>query len=81
MEACWDSARELELTTVFTLTYVAEFFEKCGYRRIEKHELPHKIWNECVRCPLFPECREIALVRTADDHPGAVLSALVEAAV
>ena len=64
VEACWASARDLELKTVFTLTYVADFFEKCGYHRIEKAELPHKIWNECVRCPLFPNCTEVALIRS-----------------
>jgi amino-acid N-acetyltransferase len=69
VEACWDAARELELRTVFTLTYVPEFFERCGYGRIEKSELPHKIWNECVRCPLFPECHETALIRTLDAVP------------
>ena len=58
------SARELEIKTVFTLTYVAGFFEKCGYHQIEKADLPHKIWNECVRCPLFPNCNEVALIRS-----------------
>ncbi len=28
VEACWDAARELELTSVFTLTYVPGFFEQ-----------------------------------------------------
>lgn len=64
VDACWDAAKALEIKTVFTLTYVAEFFEKCGYHRIEKADLPHKIWNECVRCPLFPNCNEIALIRS-----------------
>jgi amino-acid N-acetyltransferase len=72
VEACWDAARELEIKTVFTLTYVAEFFERCGYHRIEKAELPHKIWNDCVRCPLFPSCTEIALVRTVGPVPESV---------
>ncbi len=63
VDACWKAARELEIPQVFTLTYVAEFFEKCGYAQIEKSELPHKIWNECVRCPLFPSCTEVALIR------------------
>jgi amino-acid N-acetyltransferase len=67
VEACWEAARELEINSVFTLTYVAEFFEKRGYQRIEKADLPHKIWNECVRCPLFPNCQEIALIRSF--HP------------
>jgi amino-acid N-acetyltransferase len=64
VETCWEAARELEIETVFTLTYVPEFFEKCEYVRIEKAELPHKIWNECVRCPLFPTCTETALIRS-----------------
>ena len=69
VDACWEAARGLEISGVFTLTYVAEFFEKCGYHRIEKADLPHKIWNECVRCPLFPNCNEIALIRTSSAEP------------
>ena len=38
---------------------------------MEKSELPHKIWNECVRCPLFPNCQEIALIRSF--HPESAL--------
>ncbi|MBV8076241.1 MAG: N-acetyltransferase [Planctomycetaceae bacterium] len=65
VDACWEAACDLEIATVFTLTYVADFFEKCDYHRIEKAELPHKIWNECVRCPLFPNCNEVALIRSS----------------
>ncbi len=64
VEACWNSARELEIKSVFALTYSVEFFGRCGYHEIEKSELPHKIWNECVRCPLFPNCTEVAMIRT-----------------
>ena len=70
VDACWGSAADLEIKTVFTLTYVTEFFERCGFHQIEKAELPHKIWNECVRCPLFPNCTEIALTsRTTEAAP------------
>jgi amino-acid N-acetyltransferase len=69
VEACWGAARDLEIKTVFTLTYVPGFFEKCGYHTIEKAELPHKIWNECVRCPLFPSCTEVALIRSVAPEP------------
>lgn len=72
VDACWASARELEIHSVFTLTYVADFFEKCGYQQIEKSDLPHKIWNECVRCPLFPNCNEVALIRHANVGAAAV---------
>jgi amino-acid N-acetyltransferase len=64
VDTCWSAAADLEIKTVFTLTYVPGFFEKCGYHKIDKAELPHKIWNECVRCPLFPSCNETALVRS-----------------
>src|SRR5262249_54088041 len=69
VDHCWESARDLDIKSVFTLTYVAEFFERCGYRRIDKADLPHKIWNECVRCPLFPNCNEIALIRSVVPEP------------
>lgn len=72
VDACYAMARDLEIKTVFTLTYVPEFFERCGYRQIEKAELPHKIWNECVRCPLFPSCHETALIREIEPEPSLV---------
>ncbi|QDV35248.1 N-acetyltransferase [Tautonia plasticadhaerens] len=80
VDACWDAARDMDLDTVFTLTYVPEFFERCGYRQIDKAELPHKIWNECVRCPLFPNCNETALIRTAEPAVEAVREAFAAAA-
>lgn len=64
VDACWEAARELDIASVFALTYSVSFFERCGYHQIDKAELPHKIWNECVRCPLFPTCQEVALIRT-----------------
>ncbi len=73
VDACWKAAAELEIKTVFALTCVAEFFERCQFHRVDKADLPHKIWNECVRCPLFPNCTEIALVKTTDvDSPYAL---------
>jgi amino-acid N-acetyltransferase len=74
VDACWEAAAGLEIKSVFTLTYVADFFEKCGYHRIEKADLPHKIWNECVRCPLFPSCNEIALIRSVTSEVPALMS-------
>ena len=67
VDACWNQARELEINSVFALTYAVEFFERCGYQQMDKADLPHKIWNECVRCPLFPSCTEVALIRTHDE--------------
>jgi len=61
--ACHKKARELEIKKVFALTFKPDFFVKLGYTRIEREKLPHKIWGECVRCPLFPDCGEIPLIR------------------
>ncbi len=67
VDACWEAARELEISSIFALTHSVSFFERCGYHEVDKADLPHKIWNECVRCPLFPNCDEVALVRSVDD--------------
>lgn len=71
VDACWEMARQLEITSVFALTNAVGFFERCGYHRIDKSELPQRIWNECVRCPSFPICEEIALIRSTEPEPGA----------
>ncbi len=59
--ACLGEARDLGLKRVFALTYKPGFFEKLGFHLIEKSELPHKIWSDCIKCAKFPECDEIAL--------------------
>ena len=46
---------------VFALTYVPDFFVSLGFSRIDKSELPHKIWSECINCPKFPDCGEEAV--------------------
>ena len=57
-----EEARNLEIEKVFVLTYNDKFFEKMGFSEINKSELPHKIWNECVNCIHFPDCDEIAMM-------------------
>jgi amino-acid N-acetyltransferase len=62
IKACLKEARGLGLPTVFCLTYKPGFFEKMGFTQIDKMKLPQKVWNECYRCPKFPNCDEIALI-------------------
>jgi amino-acid N-acetyltransferase len=57
-----EEGKELGISQVFTLTYQEKFFEKCGFKVISKDELPHKIWKECIDCPKFPNCNEIAML-------------------
>ena len=58
-----DEGRGLGIKKIFTLTYKPGFFETLGFRVITKEELPHKVWKECIDCPKFPNCDEIAMVR------------------
>ena len=61
VETCLEEARQLGLKRVFALTYKQVFFEKLGFRVIEKSQLPHKVWGDCLKCAKFPECDEIAM--------------------
>jgi len=63
VEACLEESKELGMSTVFCLTYKPDFFEKFGLSQIDKMELPQKVWTECYRCPKFPNCDEVALIR------------------
>lgn len=62
IEACISEARELGIPQAFCLTYRASFFERQGFKRVDKSELPRKIWSECYRCPKFPDCDEVAMI-------------------
>ncbi len=62
VRACLDEARELGLRRVFCLTYKPEFFGKFGFRIVDKSELPHKVWGDCMKCVKFPDCDEIAMI-------------------
>ena len=53
----------LGIEKYFTLTYQSEFFKALGFEVINKEELPHKVWKECIDCPKFPNCDEIAMVK------------------
>jgi amino-acid N-acetyltransferase len=61
---CLLEAEKLGIERIFTLTYQAAFFRKQGFVDIDKKELPHKIWGDCVHCPMFPDCDEEALIFT-----------------
>ena len=63
VDDCLREARTLKLPRVFTLTFTPAFFKKFGFSEIEKESLPHKIWKDCVHCPHFPDCKEVALIR------------------
>jgi amino-acid N-acetyltransferase len=62
-QACLEEAKELGIPRVFCLVRKPAFFERHGFQLIDKTELPQKVWAECYRCPKFPNCDEVALIR------------------
>ncbi|GAB7026632.1 N-acetyltransferase [Geotalea toluenoxydans] len=62
VQACIDEARLLGLKKVFCLTYKPDFFAKFGFHVVDKSELPHKVWGDCMKCVKFPDCDEIAMI-------------------
>lgn len=63
VEACIREAAGLGAKKIFVLTYVPDFFQKLGFKRIAHNKLPHKIWAECINCHKFPDCDETALIK------------------
>jgi amino-acid N-acetyltransferase len=59
---CLAEAASLQVTRVFVLTYQPGFFRKLGFTEVDKKELPHKIWTDCLNCVKFPDCDESALI-------------------
>ncbi len=59
---CLAEASDFGAERVFVLTYVAGFFKKLGFSDVDKKELPHKIWTDCLNCVKFPNCDESALI-------------------
>ncbi|MDD4731037.1 MAG: N-acetyltransferase [Desulfovibrio sp.] len=62
VEACLSEAVTLGLYKVFVLTNTPDFFAHLGFREVPKDVLPQKVWSDCLNCPKFPDCDEIAMM-------------------
>lgn len=62
VQACVAEARAVGLKRIFCLTYKPDFFEKHGFLLVDKSELPHKVWGDCLKCVKFPDCDENAMI-------------------
>jgi amino-acid N-acetyltransferase len=63
VDALTVEAIENDLHAIFAFTYVPDFFRKMGFREVERGELPLKVWKDCLRCPKFQCCDEIAMIK------------------
>lgn len=65
-------ARNQQIQSIFAFTYVPGFFEKLGFSQVDRGELPLKAWKDCLRCPKFQACDEIAMLKQLSEssaHP------------
>jgi amino-acid N-acetyltransferase len=63
VNALVERARSESIQSVFALTLAPGFFSKMGFKVVEHRELPLKVWTDCVACPKYGNCDEIAMVR------------------
>lgn len=63
VSALIDEAQRLGIATVFCLTRSVPFFSKLGFEVTERDRFPRKVWKDCVHCPLFSNCDEVAMSR------------------
>jgi amino-acid N-acetyltransferase len=79
VEALEEEARAQELHSIFAFTYVPGFFGKLGFEEVDRGELPLKAWKDCLRCPKFQACDEIAVLkRLKPDTPPVPLLRLTQ---
>jgi amino-acid N-acetyltransferase len=69
VEGLIDEARDLGIPRLFALTYQVRFFEKLGFRILPKEDLPQKIWKDCLACPKYDRCDEVAMERVLEGVP------------
>ncbi len=69
VEALADEAIHNGLHSIFAFTYVPDFFRKLGFHQVDRGLLPLKVWKDCLSCPKFECCDEIAVVKALTDDP------------
>ncbi len=62
IERSLEAGRSIDIKRVFCLTREPRFFENLGFAQLERNKLPHKVWSDCVNCPVKENCDEIAML-------------------
>ncbi len=71
-----EQARRFGVDVVFVFTYVPGFFRKLGFEQVDRGALPLKTWKDCLRCPMFHACDEVALAYMVTPGAEIYMSAL-----
>ena len=74
VETLVNEAANYSLDAIFAFTYVPDFFRKLAFEEVERGALPLKAWKDCLRCPKFQCCDEIAMIRVLEPSHWAEVS-------
>lgn len=66
VEKLLEEAHRLKMRHVMALTYEVPFFERNGFRVVDKEIFPEKVWTDCIYCKKRHACDEIAVLRRLD---------------
>jgi amino-acid N-acetyltransferase len=62
VEMLLEEARTLDLAQVFALTRKPGFFLRLNFQLTRIEQLPRKVQRDCVFCPKFHACDEVAVI-------------------
>jgi amino-acid N-acetyltransferase len=62
VEALVEQARRTGVQQLCALTLVEGFFNRLGFVTVDRWTISPKIWHECIYCPKFDACDEIAVL-------------------
>ncbi len=57
-----ERARQDGYEQICALTLTEAFFNRCGFVTVDRWAISTKIWHECIYCPKFDACDEIAVL-------------------
>jgi amino-acid N-acetyltransferase len=63
VEALLEQAARQEVTCVCLFTRIPDFFARLGFEVAVREAIPDKLYKDCLRCPRFHHCDEVAMVR------------------
>ena len=70
VDALVETARQRGLRQICALTLAPGFFQRQGFRVVDRWAISPKIWSECVYCPKFHACDEVAVLKDLTEDRG-----------
>jgi amino-acid N-acetyltransferase len=68
VEALVVMARESGYDQLCALTLTEGFFNRLGFQTVDRWTITPKIWHECIYCPKFDACDEIAVLMNLTEN-------------